>query len=181
MNTAPVLKNNQILLREPNKSDIHDRKILGMNLECARMIGSEFDKVKEFTDDDALKWYTRCLKHPCKWIIEYSGQCIGVVGLRPISDDNKAKFSIEIYDQTLYGKGIGTEVTNLVLKYAFQEKLYHKVFLRVLDYNKRGIAVYEKCGFVIEGIDREGALIQGQYHSDIYMGILKTEYEQIYK
>ena len=181
MNTAPVLKSNQILLRVPKERDLRDRKMLGMNLECARMIGSEFDKIKEFTYDNALEWYAKCSKHPCKWIIEYSGRCIGVVGLRPINEDNKAKFSIEVYDQTLYGKGIGTEVTNLVLKYAFQEKLYHKVFLRVLDYNKRGIALYEKCGFVIEGIDREGAKIQGEYHSDIYMGILKSDFERINK
>jgi len=181
MNNAPLIQGRQIVLRAPIEKDIEDRMLLGMTKECAEMIGSEFDKIQEFTHDHALTWYLRASKHPCKWVVEHLGKCIGTVGLRLIEEDNKAKFAIELYDQSLYGKGIGTEVTQLVLRYAFQEKKYHKVFLRVLDYNHRGIALYKKCGFTIDGIDREGAKIQGEYHSDIYMGILKSEYEEIYK
>ncbi|WP_242833771.1 GNAT family N-acetyltransferase [Desulfosporosinus sp. OT] len=58
--------------------------------------------------------------------------------------------------------GIGTEVTKLVLNFAFNtmgyHKVYHKVYLRVLEYNKRAINCYEKCGFNREGIDREALM-----------------------
>lgn len=64
----------------------------------------------------------------------------------------------------------------MVLNYAFDVLHYHKVFLRVLDYNTRAIRCYEKCGFIREGTDREGALINGVYCSDIYMGIIKSDY-----
>lgn len=90
--------------------------------------------------------------------------------------DNKAKFSIEIYDNKFYGYGIGTEITKLVLNYAFEILGYHKVYLRVLEYNKRAIKCYENCGFIKEGIDREGAFINGSYFSDIYMGILSYDF-----
>ena len=62
----------------------------------------------------------------------------------------------------------------MVLYYAFNNVEYHKVFLRVLDYNTRAIKCYEKCGFIKEGKDIEGTLINGTYCSDIYMGIINS-------
>jgi RimJ/RimL family protein N-acetyltransferase len=53
------------------------------------------------------------------------------------------------------------------------------VDLKVLEYNQRAIACYEKCGFVKEGIEREGALIEGKYESDVMMSILEREYVTI--
>lgn len=69
----------------------------------------------------------------------------------------------------------------MILNYAFEVLKYHKIYLRVLDYNTRAIKSYEKCGFVKEGIDRDGALINGIYCSDIYMGIIKYEYTSLVK
>ncbi|RPJ99073.1 GNAT family N-acetyltransferase [Priestia endophytica] len=61
---------------------------------------------------------------------------------------------------------MGTEITQLVLDYAFKELRLHRVDLRVLQYNKRAIRCYEKCGFIQEGIEREGALsiLDREYH-----------------
>ena len=43
----------------------------------------------------------------------------------------------------------------------------------------RGQSNYtKKCGFTIEGLDREGAYIDGEFQCDIYMGLLKSEYEE---
>jgi [ribosomal protein S5]-alanine N-acetyltransferase len=64
----------------------------------------------------------------------------------------------------------------LVLEHAFNVLGYHKVYLRVLEYNKRAIRCYEKCGFIKEGTDREGALIDGKYETDIYMSVLEDGY-----
>ena len=176
MNNTPKLESRNIILRQPIREDIVERQKLGLNKECVTMCGGNTSNFGVFTLEDAIKWHDRLIQHPCKWIIEYEGKCIGTVGLRPYLEDKKAKFAIEIYDSNIYGRGIGTTVTKMVLKYAFEVLDYHKVFLRVLDYNTRAIKCYEKCGFIKEGIDREGALINGIYCSDIYMGILKSEY-----
>jgi len=56
----------------------------------------------------------------------------------------------------------------------------HRVDLRVLEYNKRAIACYQKCGFVMEGIEREGALIEDRWESDWIMSILDREYFQLH-
>lgn len=181
VNNAPKLENCDIILRQPIKEDVIARKNLGLNMECIMMYGGSVPKSNEFTLDDAAKWYERIIQHPCKWIIEYKGKCIGIVGLRPYKEDNKARFSIEIYDSSIYCCGIGTKVTKIVLNYAFEVLEYHKVYLRVLDYNTRTIKCYEKCGFIKEGVDREGTLINGIYYSDIYMGIIKSDYISLVK
>lgn len=48
----------------------------------------------------------------------------------------------------------------------------------MLEYNGWAIACYEKCGFVREGIERESALVAGEWHSDVIMGILEHEYRE---
>lgn len=176
MNNAHQLESCNIVLRKPINEDITARKKLGLNRECIKMCGAIISNSDEFTMDDSVKWYERISKHPCKWVIEYKGNCIGVVGLRPYTNDNKAKFSIEIYVNSVYSCGIGTKITKMVLNYAFEILEYHKIYLRGLDYNARAIKCYEKCGFIKEGVDWEGALINGTYCSDVYMGIIKSDY-----
>jgi ribosomal-protein-alanine N-acetyltransferase len=53
----------------------------------------------------------------------------------------------------------------------------HRVDLKVLDYNKRAIRCYEKCGFKVDGILRDSAFIEGAFHSDIIMSILEDEWK----
>lgn len=62
--------------------------------------------------------------------------------------DKRARYAVGIYNPELLGKGLGTEVTMAVLRYAFEVLGLHRVDLRVLEYNKRAIACYQKCGFV---------------------------------
>ncbi|MCY1382901.1 hypothetical protein D9M69_709710 [compost metagenome] len=59
--------------------------------------------------------------------------------------------------------------------HAFGELALHRVSLRVLAFNERAIASYRKCGFSIEGREREAALVDGEWRDDIMMGILAHE------
>lgn len=176
MSSLPRIENGNIILRRPLLSDIDGRANYGVSAEYARLTGTNFNKIYSFNLEDATEWYERIINHPCKWVIEYKNLFIGVVSLRPNYNDNKGKFAIEIYNNEFLGLGIGSKVTRMVLAYAFNKKKYHKVFLRVLESNERALNCYKKCGFIQEGIDREGALVNNKYESDIYMGILSREY-----
>jgi [ribosomal protein S5]-alanine N-acetyltransferase len=48
-----------------------------------------------------------------------------------------------------------------------------------LNNNKRAIKCYEKCGFIQEGVEREGAFIEGKYETDVFMSILDREYNEL--
>ena len=80
MNKAPKLEKNNIILRQPTEEDIAIRARIGLNKECVMMCGGNISNLGEFTLNDANKWYNDIIQHPCKWVIEYNGSCIGVAG-----------------------------------------------------------------------------------------------------
>lgn len=92
--------------------------------------------------------------HPCQWVIEFAGRCIGEARLTVDAKNRRARYAIGIFDTTKLGMGLGTEATRMVLRYAFEVLKLHRVDLRVLEYNRRAIRCYEKCGFVKEGVER---------------------------
>lgn len=176
MNQAPDLIGQQILLRKPRQKDIADRISCGRTNEFVRMCGGDTRNLTPFTEEDGQRWYEFVSSNQYEWIIEYDGRCIGSARLTVNEQDRRGRYAIGIFDVFRLGMGFGTEATNLVLDYAFNLLKLHRVDLKVLEYNKRAIACYKKCGFVQEGIEREGALIEGKWETDVLMSILEDEY-----
>jgi len=55
------------------------------------------------------------------------------------------------------------------------------VSLDVFEYNPRAIRSYEKAGFVVEGRQRQVLNRDGRRWDDVYMGILRQEWERLYE
>nr|WP_309546968.1 GNAT family protein [Rhizobium rhizogenes]QCL10562.1 acetyltransferase family protein [Rhizobium rhizogenes] len=64
----------------------------------------------------------------------------------------------------------------LLLQYAFAELNLHRIGIRALAYNQRAIRGYKKCGFVIEGREREAAFVTRAWHDEVMMGIVEREF-----
>lgn len=178
---VPTITGENIVLRRIKESDIDDRRVFGRPDEFMYMCGGNRQTNTGILEpEDLQNWYQKhlqCTDDKIAWIIEYNNKCIGGARLHNISKaDNNATYAIGIWDVSSFSKGIGTEATKLVLNYAFNILKLHRVDLRVLDYNKRGIRCYEKCGFKKDGVLRENAYIEGEYHSDWVMSILENEY-----
>lgn len=75
------------------------------------------------------------------------------------------------------GEGLGTEAVELMVRYGFQELGLHRIQLAAYAYNTRGIAVYEKVGFVREGARRRSTFRGGAWHDEVLMGLLADEWE----
>lgn len=102
---------------------------------------------------------------------------IGTCQLRNINEFNgTAWLSIIIGDSKVHGKGYGTTALNLLLQYAFNEKNLRKVTLRVYDDNPSAKRLYEKVGFIEEGVLKEEIYRKGKYCNQIQMSILKDEF-----
>ena len=173
----PVLEGARARLRSPQETDKHDRLVWGRDAEFRRMVGGDPRTLPPLTAEQVDAWYRQVAQEPYHWIIEAEGRCIGTARLHAVDRENRrAKYAVGIFAPELRGRGLGTEVTRLVLAYAFDVLALHRVELRVLAFNRRAIACYEKCGFVQEGIEREGAWIGGQWESDVLMSILEQEY-----
>jgi RimJ/RimL family protein N-acetyltransferase len=128
------------------------------------------------TAEAAELWVQGLMGHDYAWIIEF-GSPIGHVRLDRVDlRDRRANLAIGIEDFARLGKGLGTETIELIQQYAFGELGLHRLSVRVVDYNHRAIRAYEKCGFVVEGREREAAFVDGQWHDDVMMGILDRDY-----
>jgi RimJ/RimL family protein N-acetyltransferase len=88
-----------------------------------------------------------------------------------------AWLGIGLGDRDYWGRGIGTEAIQLILRYAFEELNVFRVTLGVHEYNPRARQAYEKNGFVLEGQVRGEILRDGSRADGIMMGILKDEWQ----
>jgi RimJ/RimL family protein N-acetyltransferase len=102
---------------------------------------------------------------------------IGLTTFSSLDGDNgSVLFHITIGERDAWGRGLGSEATELMLEHAFERLGLHRVGLSVFSYNLRAIRAYEKAGFRIEGRQREAILRDGRYWDEIQMGVLVDEW-----
>lgn len=102
---------------------------------------------------------------------------LGSVYLQNFDDENKkAEYGIFIGEQGAYGCGIGTVSLGLLLKYGFEELLLHKIFGRILSYNKASIVIAQKSGCVQEAYLKEEIFINGKYEDLIFMAKINNKF-----
>lgn len=177
---VPTLKGEHIELRAPSEIDVARRLELGTDPEIHRMYGGSRTDLRPYTQIEAQKWFDRLADLPHAWVIALDGQMIGEIRLHSVNEaDRRASLAIGIAAIDALGRGFGTEATRLVLTHAFGSLGLHRVGLRVLAYNERAIASYLKCGFIVEGREREAAFVDGEWHDDIMMGILASEFAPV--
>ncbi|MGO0063322.1 GNAT family N-acetyltransferase [Brevibacillus fluminis] len=105
---------------------------------------------------------------------------IGDIALQDIDGMNRTANIRLAISENFQGKGYGTEAMKLMLEYGFGILNLHRIELNVFSYNARAQHVYEKVGFVKEGVQREALFYNHQYHDSILMSILEHEYRAKY-
>lgn len=109
-----------------------------------------------------------------------SGNLIGYAGIADISLVNRSgEYFILIGDIDYWGLGIGTEVTKSVTSYGFNQLDLHRIFLTVSELNHRAVKAYENCGYIREGILRDAAFRDGEFHNKIVMSLLSMEWTAV--
>lgn len=102
---------------------------------------------------------------------------IGFISLNDVLFKNRnAELGIGIPLAENRHQGFGKEAVKLLLEYAFDHLGLHKVTLVAHENNHHAISLYEKLGFVQEGIDRESFFEKGNWLDQIRYGMLETEW-----
>ncbi len=105
---------------------------------------------------------------------------VGTVGLDEIEWPNRvASLGIGIGCPDDWGKGYGTEATNLLIRYAFNELNLFRLQLTVFEFNSRAIALYEKLKFQREGTFRQFMERDSTRHDMYLYGLLRGEWEDL--
>ena len=137
--------------------------------------------------DDALKWgmppYTMDRLERGWWsnmenvaalIAVDGGRVAGYAGLRKFSHPRRRGNSdyVIYLHQEYHNVGLGTAMTRSIIELAREEGL-HRISLGVVADNEIAIRVYEKVGFIIEGVLRDAFFgDDGRYHDEVHMGLI---------
>jgi len=110
-------------------------------------------------------------------VVKGEDRVIGECGLlRMFHFWRTTDLSIIIGDKSAWGKGFGPEALYLLLDYAFGALNFHRVAIGVVGSNERALRFYEKAGFKVEGVQRDGYYYQHTYQDFIMMSILEDEF-----
>ena len=90
------------------------------------------------------------------------------------------EFGIYIGDQNYKGKGYGSDSLRTLIKYGFDDLNLNRIWAEVYT-NNAALDLYTRVGFVVEGAMRQTVYKNGRYYDSTIIGMLKSEYEQLYK
>lgn len=128
------------------------------------------------------EWFERLLEDSTRMLFMIcsteENKSLGTIGLDHIDFSNQtAEYgNILIGDQESAGKGYASEATRIILTYCFLRLNINKVYLKVLTENIKAIELYEKNGFVREGVLRDEHFDEGRFKDVVMMSILRKEY-----
>ncbi|MCB0967402.1 MAG: GNAT family N-acetyltransferase [Ilumatobacter sp.] len=106
-----------------------------------------------------------------------TGEWLGEVVINDVDLDNRScNFRIALSAHAR-DRGAGTEATALIVDYVFDEidPPMNRISLGVFAFNPRAIAVYERVGFVREGVAREALRWGDEFVDEIRMAVLRSD------
>lgn len=107
----------------------------------------------DYTREELEQWHAeRTDRRNQYYAVFYEDALIGFVGLKQISWIRRSSVLGYAIDPKFAGKGLGTKVLDLFLHHYFKTLRFRSMELYVYAYNQRAIHMYEKLGFVIQGI-----------------------------
>jgi ribosomal-protein-alanine N-acetyltransferase len=161
--------------------NISFKKIKSNDLQFVNRVRNEYANdylhdSRTFTLEETISWYHRL--NPDFWMIVLDNTVVGYFRLSNYSKENKSIYIGADIAPEYTGKGIAKESYNKFIPHLFTIYSLNKICLEVLETNQRAINLYNKLGFVKEGVKRKEVLKNGIWVDSIIMSILKSEYKK---
>jgi RimJ/RimL family protein N-acetyltransferase len=182
----PTLVGERALLRPFTPEDIDAMGAVLADPDVNRLTGSvhttaEATGRSPVHDDATRRWYESRAEQDDRLdlaiVDRATDRCVGEVVLNHWEPENQAcSFRILVGPQGR-DRGLGSEATRLVLRHAFTATDLHRVELGVYAFNPRARHVYERAGFVVEGVRRAALVFDGERIDEITMSVLRPEWE----
>lgn len=168
-------------LRELERRDLSTINKWRNDPELISLLGAPFRFINLDVDD---RWFSDYMANRGRAVrcaiveANSSDKILGLVSLTDIDFLNQsAQFHIMIGKTNSRNKGIGTFAVNAMLSHAFRNMNIYRVWLETVIYNDAAQHLYEKCGFVKEGIKRKSVFKDGMFRDKVVYSILKEEFD----
>ena len=161
---------------------------------------ADFEAVHEYASDEAVTRYTSFGPNSPEETREFLARCLAEVDESPrqhynlaitLRGDDRAiggvGFNIDhprhdgaemgyVLHPSQWGKGIATEASSAILRYAFDTVDLHRIVARCHPDNPASAAVMRKLGMTYEGRQREVMWLKGAWWDFLVYSILAQEF-----
>jgi RimJ/RimL family protein N-acetyltransferase len=182
----PTLTGEKVVLRPfVMNTDLAAIREMLQDPEALKLTGSVHGPGDAPPWDDAaqariLEWYRTRNQQPDRLDLavadKASGQCVGEAVLNDWNEGNRSCNFRILLGPGGRDRGLGTESTRLILGYGFDHLGLHRIELQVYSFNPRGRRVYEKAGFVAEGVLRDALRWEDKWIDATVMSVLAPEW-----
>ncbi|WP_137936690.1 GNAT family protein [Chitinivorax sp. B] len=136
-----------------------------------------------YSETDQHHWFTSLSSHSPnqRWCIDdLERGLIGTASLTEINwKDRNAFVGLLIGQTELRGQGYGEETLRTLMRHAFDELGLHRLESTIIEYNAPSLKLFtDKCGWQVEGRQRQWYYRQGQRWDRIWVGITADDYRQ---
>lgn len=175
-----MLIGEKIILRPLKIEDLEKTHEWRNNLELIKLTqGIRFPKTMEMDRD----WFIYALNDKSNRNIYFgideilTGEFLGIIQLNNIDYISRnANWGFMIGEIKNQSKGIGTEFSNLILDYIFNELNLIKITSYIVDNNVISIRLFRKLGFNEEGVLRKHYFVDGEYNDVLIMSLFKEDF-----
>lgn len=179
----PVLTGDRVLLRPFGAQDLPALAEALRDPEILRLTGSVHAPDEAFGTDDPEAgerfrvWRNAQTDRLDLAVVEReTSRCVGEVVLNEWDPGNRSCNFRTFLVPGAQNRGLGTEALRLVLGHGFEALGLHRISLEVYAFNPRARRVYEKVGFVAEGVLRQSLHYDGRWIDATVMSVLEDEW-----
>jgi diamine N-acetyltransferase len=176
---TPIVRGEKVYLRAGERSDIANFVRWLSDGETASFLSMRAPMSVAMEE----KWFDDMVAHQGKETYHFvicvlaDDRPVGTISLFDIDYVNgNAGIGISIGEKDLWGQGLGTDAMFALMDFGFGQLPLERLWLEVYDYNSRARRSYDKCGFVLEGVERHAVFKHGRYVDVELMSILRDEW-----
>jgi len=104
------------------------------------------------------------------------GRLVAMGGLTDISRQHGHAELYIVVNPELHGRGFGSAAVRWLCNYGFIQLGLHRIYLHTMGFNDGARRLYERLGFVSEGMLRQHTMHHGHYVDRFVHGLLRTEW-----
>ena len=113
-------------------------------------------------------------------VVERGAGDVGLTGLWDLDHrEGTATTGLRLRREA-WGRGLGTDAVMTLMAWAFHEVGLRRLETTILDFNAASLALYaDRCGWTVEGREREAQFRGGRWCDRYRLGILRTDFDAL--
>lgn len=134
--------------------------------------------------DAQREWFPTALRDPRNRRLTVTDAAtdrpVGLTGLWDVDWHNRSALTAVKLMPGVAPKGAGSDSIKLVMAWSFHEVGLRRLHSTILDFNAASLGAYvRKCGWRIEGRDREAVFRHGAWHDLVRVAVLAPEFDAL--